>query len=142
VPSERAWQASGVGACPDMGSKVVSNWLFGTEGMLSYGGAAGSDNVENDAGRGAETTKSGGVPRLQLWLNDGKHETGPPFEFEHLDQGGTGPGSMDAWIAACHKKEYFAGSGALEGLKAVATIDALYRSAKSGKPEQVSDSCK
>merc|ERR1719473_1905879 len=34
--------ASGIGACPDTGTKVVGNWLFGTKGMLTYGGAAGS----------------------------------------------------------------------------------------------------
>ena len=48
---------------------------------------------------------------------------------------------MGAWIAACHGQSYFAGATALEGLKAVATIDAMYRSAKSGKAEMVSDAC-
>lgn len=133
--------ASGVGSCPDTGAKVVGNWVFGSDGMLSYGGLAGSDNVENEAGMGAEAVRGMGASRLEYWLNDGTHEIGPAFEFEHLDQGGTGPGSMDAWIAACQGEPYFAGAGALEGLKAVATIDAMYRSALSGKAEAVSDPC-
>jgi len=135
--------ASGVGTCPDIGSKVVAHWLFGTEGMLTYSGLVGSDNVEHEAG-GAQSVPIGlahSRPHLEYWLNDSAHTVGPPVEFEHLDQGGTGPGSMDAWVDACHGKEYFVGAGALEGLKAVATIDAMYRSALSGKPEAVSDPC-
>ena len=41
--------ASGVGAVPDHGFKVVGTWVFGTEGMLSYSGLAGSDNVKLSA---------------------------------------------------------------------------------------------
>lgn len=37
--------ASGVGAIPNHGFKVVGNWLFGTEGMLQYSGMAGGDNI-------------------------------------------------------------------------------------------------
>ena len=133
--------ASGVGVCPDIGSKVVGNWLFGTEGMLSYGGAAGSDNVEN-AAAAAEGAGAKAGPKLQWWRNDGTSGVGPDFEFEHLAMDGTGPGSMDAWIAACHGAPYFRGAGALEGLKAVATIEAMYRSALSGKAEAVADACK
>ena len=133
--------ASGVGSCPDTGSKVVGNWIFGSDGMMSYGGLAGSDNVENEAGIGAEAVRGMGTSHLEYWLNDGTHEVGPRFEFEHLDQGGTGPGSMDAWIAACQGEAYFEGAGPLEGLKAVATTDAMYRSALSGKAETVSDAC-
>ena len=92
------------------------------------------------AGGGGEA-KGGGGPRLEIWTNDGGHEVGPPVEFEHLDQGGTGPGSMDAFVAACRGQGYYEGAGALEGLKAVATIEAMYRSARSGQPEAVADSC-
>ena len=136
--------ASGVGSCPDKGFKVVGNWIFGTEGMLSYCGLAGSDNVQLDvsdvsaeaaSGQGAA---EGSGPRLELWQNDGTHHKGPPVEFEHLDQGGTGPGSMDAWIAACRGvKDYYVGAGPVEGIKSVAAIDAMYRSAVSGQPEAV-----
>lgn len=134
--------ASGVGSCPDKGFKVVGNWIFGTGGMLSYCGLAGSDNVNlepeaDDGERPAQRARSDGGPRLEIWKNDGTHERGPPVEFEHLDQGGTGPGSMDAWINACRGLEYFCGAGATEGLKAVCTIEAIYRSAKEGAPVPV-----
>ena len=135
--------ASGVGAAPDNGAKVVGNWLFGTNGMLSYGGLAGSDNVENDAAAaaGAEAAPGGKRSNLELWQHDGSHMVGPPFQFESLDQAGTGPGSMDAFVAACRGEEYFEGAGALDGLKAVATIEAMYRSMHSGKTEEVADAC-
>ena len=110
--------------------------------MLSYGGLAGSDNVENEAAAEAGGGRAKAGARLEYWRNDnGTHVIGPAFEFEHLDQGGTGPGSMDAWIAACHGVEYYAGATALEGLKAVATIEAMYRSAQTGKAESVADAC-
>lgn len=33
-------------------------------------------------------------------------------------QGGTGPGSLDAWVRACRGEiDYLVGAGALEGLK-------------------------
>merc|ERR1719453_1071115 len=108
--------------------------------MLTYGGAAGSDNVENEGAAAAEASRTSGA-RLQYWTTDGAHVNGPAFEFEHLDPGSTGPGSMEAWIRACQGLDYFAGATALEGLKTVATIDALYRSAKSGIPEAVGDAC-
>ena len=44
-------------------------------------------------------------------------------------------------MSACQGDEYFAGTDALIGLKVVATIDAMYRSAKSGQAEAVSDVC-
>ena len=34
---------------PDHGFKVVGTWVFGTEGMMSYSGLAGSDNVKLSA---------------------------------------------------------------------------------------------
>ena len=37
--------ASGVGTCPDNGFKIVGNWLFGTEGMMSYNGFIGDIQV-------------------------------------------------------------------------------------------------
>merc|ERR1711924_77662 len=81
--------ASGVGTCPDVGSKVVGNWIFGTQGMLTYGGAAGSDNVENESVAAAEASRDSGA-RLQYCTNDGTHVNGPAFEFEHLDPDSTG----------------------------------------------------
>ena len=102
-----------------------------------YNGLAGSDNVKiDDAGEG-KVAEGSSSPCLEIWTNGGEHEVGPPVQFEHLDQDGTGPGSLDAWIQACRGKEYFVGAGALEGLKSACTIDAMYRSSVSGQPEPV-----
>lgn len=121
---------------PDHGHKVVSNWIFGTTGVLSYSALAGSDNVANDAANGTQPTATA-APRLEIWRTDGAHSSGPPVAFENLEQTGTGPGSLDAWVRACRGEDYWVGSGTLEGLKAVATIDAMYRSARSGRAEEV-----
>lgn len=129
--------ASGVGSCPDKGFKIIGNWLFGTKGMMSYNGLAGSDNVKIDEAGGSKGADGAAASRLEIWTNDGSHEVGPPVQFEHLDQEGTGPGSLDAFVQACRDEEYFVGAGAVEGLKSVCTIDAMYRSAQSGKAEDV-----
>ena len=135
--------ATGVGACPDKGFKVVGNWLFGTAGMLSYSGLAGSDNVQLEEGATKERDVAGAAsgPRLEIWTNDGAHERGPPFEFEHLEQDGPGPGSLDAFVKACNGETFYEGAGPHVGLKAVATIEAIYRSAQAGGPVEVSDGC-
>ena len=141
--------ACGIGTIPDHGFKVVGNWVFGTAGMLSYGGLAGSDNVENEeaAGSGSGTTgaRDPDAPvgqgaataprrqRLELWRHDGAYEVGPRFDFEYLEQESTGPGSMDAFVDACRGLPYTVSAGPVEGLKTVSTIDAIYRSAKEGK---------
>jgi predicted dehydrogenase len=127
--------ASGVGACPDKGFKVVGNWLFGSKGMLNYSCFGGHSKVTCDQSDdvGAPPTR----PNLELWTNDGSHMVGPPVEFEHLEQTGTGPGSLDALVAACRGLPYYCGSGVVEGLKSVCTIEAMYRSALSGMPESV-----
>ena len=128
------------------GSSSLSPIRFVTvTGMMSYSGFAGGEGA--GPGYDAEAVAAGEAPpqqaaqgtRLELWRNDGTHEIGPEFEYEHLDQLGGGPGSMDAFINACNGKEYFRGSGPIEGLKAVATIDAMYRSLLSGQPEAVAD---
>ena len=114
---------------------------------MSYSGFAGGEGA--GPGYDADTVAAGEAPpqraargsRLELWRNDGTHEVGPEFEYEHLDQLGTGPGSMDAFVDACNGKEYTNASGALVGLKAVATIDAMYRSLRSGQAEAVADAC-
>ena len=51
---------------------------------------------------GAESAQPRGMgaSRLEYWLGDGTHTVGPAFEFEHLDQGGTGLGSAGGWAEA------------------------------------------
>jgi predicted dehydrogenase len=57
------------------------------------------------------------------------------FSFENTDMEGDGPESLQAFIDACRGEPYFPGADAEVGLKAVATLDALYRSALSGAAE-------
>ena len=111
--------------------------------MLSYSGLAGSDNVQLEEGKASERDVAGAAsgPRLEIWTNDGAHERGPPFEFEHLEQDGPGPGSLDAFVKACNGETFYEGAGPHVGLKAVATIEAIYRSAQAGGPVEVSDGC-
>ena len=59
------------------------------------------------------------------------------MEFEHFDKNSTRPGSLDALVWACNGRGYFDGAGALEELKAVCAIEAMYRSARSGRAEPV-----
>jgi hypothetical protein len=56
-------------------------------------------------------------------------------EYENLDTQGTGPGGLDALVAACQGLPYNNMAPGEVGLKAVAAIDAMYRSALSGKAE-------
>ena len=129
----------------------------GTEGMITYGGMAHGDNAgpggddddnttegntdSNDGDGGGGGGGGGGVGtgggRLELTRFDGSNEVGPPFEFEFLDPNCPGPGSLLSLVDACMERPYFNGSGAAEGLKSVQTIDAMYRSALSGRAERV-----
>ena len=66
---------------------------------------------------------------------DGRQEDVSGFEFENTDQDGDGPESLQSFLDACLGREFFPGANAEVGLKAVATLDAMYRSALSGKAE-------
>ena len=114
--------------------------------MLHYGGLAGSDGAApgaDDDGSAAARRASAVAAaqakgaRLQVWRHDGAHAVGAPFAFESLDPEGPGPGSLHAFVSACRGEAYEVGAGPVEGLKAVAAIDALYRSIRSGSPEPV-----
>lgn len=77
---------------------------------------------------------------LQFRHEDGSVEEIAPdsgFQFENIDQGGTGPESLQAFINACLGKEFFQGGDSTIGLKTVQTIDAMYRSQKSMNAEDV-----
>lgn len=105
-------------------TKQIDNKIFGTEGVLLY---SGLDLVP-------------GSGELTLRRHDGKERTEPGFEFENYDQhaqNGTGPESLHAFIDACLQREHYNGADASVGLRTVQTIDAMYRSAKSGHPESV-----
>ena len=59
----------------------------------------------------------------------------------HVLEVGPGPGSLDAFVKACNGETFYEGAGPHVGLKAVATIEAIYRSAQAGGPVEVSDGC-
>ena len=76
---------------------------------------------------------------LVMRRHDGREQTSPGFEFENYDQNaqnGTGPESIHAFIDACRGEPYYNGADAVVGLRVVMALDAMYRSAKSGKPEK------
>ena len=69
----------------------------------------------------------------------GKAETpaGDGFYFENTEKGGDGPESIQAFINACLGEAYYDGTVSLLGSKSVQVIDAMYRSSKSSKQEDV-----
>lgn len=103
--------------------KRIELRVFGSQGMLAYGGddqraASGSLEVRTRAGEAATL-----------------HED---FAFENYATDGTGPESLQAFISACLGEQTYAnGADAWVGLQAVLTLDAMYRSAKSGVAEKV-----
>ena len=124
---------SGVAAIPG-DDKIIENRLVGTAGILSYCG------VDEDKGKtsldgGGEEDEAGSNGQLQLRLFTGRTETVPGFEFENTDIDGIGPESLQNFVDACLGEAYFPGADATVGLKAVATLDAMYRSALSGQSE-------
>eukprot|EP00746_Dinoflagellata_sp_MGD_P040119 gnl/MRDRNA2_/MRDRNA2_19681_c0_seq1.p1 gnl/MRDRNA2_/MRDRNA2_19681_c0~~gnl/MRDRNA2_/MRDRNA2_19681_c0_seq1.p1 ORF type:complete len:340 (+),score=69.06 gnl/MRDRNA2_/MRDRNA2_19681_c0_seq1:57-1076(+) len=101
--------------------KLIENKIFGTEGCLFYSG----DDVEKASGS------------LELMRHDGKNQSFPGFDFENTSQEGDGPESLKAFIGACLGRPFFNAADAAVGLKVVQTIDAMYKSAKSGKVEKI-----
>lgn len=117
----------GVGNVPGS-NKKVDNKIFGTEGLLTYSG----DAVESV---GADAMPASGA--LVLQRHDNENQSYPGFEFENLDKSSNGPESLQTFIEACLGKSIFNAADSEVGCKAVLAIDAMYRSAKSGKEEEV-----
>lgn len=103
--------------------KHISVRLFGSEGLLVF---EGEDQVEASG-------------NLELSRRDGtKERVAPGFLFENYAQEGDGPESLQAFIAICRgEADAFVGVDAQVGLQVVRALDAMYRSAKSGKAEKV-----
>jgi predicted dehydrogenase len=105
------------------GAEPVGKWVeikvFGTEGVLAYSG----DDQQLSSGR------------LSLRRRDGANQTVEGFLFENYEPNGEGPESVDAFIRACLGDDYFVGADAQVGLQTVRALDAMYRSARSGRPE-------
>jgi len=104
-------------------TKQIDNKVFGTEGCLLY---SGLDLVPESG-------------ELVMRRNDGREQISKGFEFENYDQhaqDGTGPESIHAFVAACRGEQYYNGADGVVGLRVVQTLDAMYRSAKSGQSEK------
>jgi len=116
----------GSGALPfesyDKSSKQIDNKIFGSDGMLMYSG----EDFDPKSGS------------LIVRRHDGKHKEFEGFYFENYLEPGKGPESLHAFLAAVRGLPYFNGADVQVGLRAVQTIEAMYRSAKSGKREDVS----
>lgn len=128
---------SGSGSYPG-NDKQIENRFIGDLGALTYCGRdedKGQSSLEGREGQGAGAPA--GWEGLELRRYDTSAvESWEGFAFENCDIEGDGPESLNAFIDACRGDEsYFAGADAAVGLKAVATIDAMYRSARSGAVE-------
>ena len=94
--------------------KHVSVRILGSEGSLVYEGD------DQDPSSGA----------LQLLRRDGTRETMDGFLFENYEADGTGPESVQAFVAACRGADPGpAGVSGEIGLDVVRCIDAMYASA-------------
>ena len=94
--------------------------MFGSKGVLMYGG----------------DDKHPGSGRLELRRHDGTSHVTEGFLMENTAQAGDGPESMQHFIAACRGMEYKNGADQEVVLQAVRVLNALYRSAASGKTEK------
>jgi len=94
--------------------------IFGEKGVLAYGG----DDKKQSSGR------------LELRRHDGSSHVSEGFLMENTEQAGNGPESMLQFIAACRGLEFRNGADQNIGLQAVRVLDAMYRSAASGKTEK------
>ena len=107
--------------------KLIDNKFFGSEGMLLYSG----DDADPSSGCLS-------VSRLDGTVNEAFPELGG-FQFEntaHADEGGM-PESLASFVEACNDRPHWRGGPSSLGLLVVRTVDALYRSAKSGQLAQV-----
>merc|ERR1711865_207344 len=94
--------------------------IFGSKGVLMYGG----DDKNPSSGK------------LELRKHDGSDSCiSEGFLMENTEVEGNGPESMNHFIAACRGLEYRNGADQEVGLQAVRVLDAMYRSAASGKTE-------
>jgi predicted dehydrogenase len=103
--------------------KKVQIEVFGTDASLHYGG--------ND-----RDPSSG---RLEIRHPDGTAEIiHNEFSFESWDNEGYGPESLQNFVQlCCGKDDVYEGCNVVDGLRSIQSIDALYRSAASGKPETI-----
>jgi len=127
---------SGCAAYPGK-DKVVEHRMIGTLGVLTYTGIAQDEGQSTGDDDPTKRERDSQWQGLSLKTYQGKQDaTIPGFEFENTQGAGCdGPESLHAFIAACRGKPFYPGADAQVGLKAVAAIDAIYRSAVSGAAE-------
>ncbi|CAB9508441.1 Oxidoreductase family, NAD-binding Rossmann fold [Seminavis robusta] len=102
--------------------KEISVEIYGSEGALFYKGN------DHDPASG----------RLELRTDTTVKVLCDEFHFENTDQEGTGPESLQSFLAAClGRKDYDKGASSLVGLKSIQTLDAMYRSHHSGAAEKI-----
>lgn len=95
--------------------------IFGTKGVLMYGG----DDKKFSSGR------------LELRKHDGSESyISEGFLMENTEAEGMGPESLLEFIKACRGLPYKNGADQHNGLETVRVLDAMYRSAASGKTEK------
>jgi predicted dehydrogenase len=117
-------------------AKEIRIKIYGTKGAILYTGN------DRDPSSGRLELRVGGK---DAGIHEGAiqvqcEELG--FEFEDLDPEGIGPQSLQSFIAACLREtssgvNFYVGADSLVGLKTVQTLDAMYRSDRSGKLEEV-----
>ena len=119
--------------------------------MLAYDGEVadvsiddGEHLIDDFVAPGGNRTFFGGDDQrpasgaLELRRRDGQPSQqvlSPSFQFENYDPEGPGPESLHALICACVGRPAYVGADHVVGLKTVRAVDAMYRSAASGKSE-------
>ena len=92
--------------------------MFGSKGVLMYSG----DDKDPNSGR------------LELRRHDGTESyISEGFLMENTESEGMGPESLLHFVAACRGLPFKNGANQEVGLQAVRVLDAMYRSAASGK---------
>ncbi|GKY93916.1 hypothetical protein MPSEU_000358500 [Mayamaea pseudoterrestris] len=109
--------------------KLLDFQIYGDHGAVLYGGDTSDTKSGKLQVRRMETDGKVEIPR-------GMDELG--FEFENCAQDGDGPESMQNFLDACQfESGYHVAADVTVGLKTVQVIEAMYRSNKSGRPEDV-----
>ncbi len=121
-------------------AKRIMIKIFGSKGAVIYQGNDrdfSSGTLEYLRGCGDDDDNKGDITTHNI----GAVEIHCPelgFQFEELDQDGTGPESMKCFIRCClGRDDFYDGADSLVGLRSIQTIDAMYRSNASGDCESV-----
>ena len=113
---------------PPVGKRIGIE-IYGTEGTLIYCG----DDQDSTSGclqlRTSDASDAGQVEIIQ------RKDLG--FHFENTETGGFGPESLLEFVSVCEGGKPYVGASSAVGLKAVQTIEAMYRSNALGRAENI-----